>query len=133
MGPLAAFVLAAVTLGVFAVFHDYGPESAIRRFHLAVVNGDRAELQRVTEQPIDTPGPQALRRWVLQMHEAGAHYQLLRVERHPRAVYAAVVYSPPDGEPYGTVWIVRKDDAFWKVDAAATADLPGLGQPNGSG
>ncbi|MGV3614879.1 MAG: hypothetical protein ACO1SV_06050 [Fimbriimonas sp.] len=119
----AAALLATVTLGVFYVLQDYGPESAIRRFHRAVQARDSGELARVTEQPIDSPEVQELIRWVDQTSRFGARYQLLRVERQRREVYAALDYTAPNGENYATVWVVEKKGETWKVDAVRTVTI----------
>jgi HAMP domain-containing protein len=121
----AALALAFVTLSVFYVLQDYGPESAIRRFHRAVQKGDLGDLQRVTEQPIDSKSVGDLYRWVQEMNRYGARYQLLRVERQPRSreVYAALVYVLPNGETYATVWVVEKQREAWRVDAARTMTI----------
>lgn len=51
-GMAASGLLAAVTLTTFAVLRDYGPESAIRRFHEAIENGDARQLQAVSAQQV---------------------------------------------------------------------------------
>ena len=120
---VAAVLLAAVTLGVFSVLQDYGPESAIRRFHHAVQVGDLNELQRVTKQDLREGSPAKLTAWVSNIIHAGARYRLLRVERQPTEVYAALEYVLPNGESYPTVWIVEKErtaGSSWKVDAKLT-------------
>jgi hypothetical protein len=119
----AALALSFVTLSVFYVLQDYGPESAIRRFHRAVRIGDSNDLARVTEQPIGSPPVQELIAWVNQMNFIGARYQLLRVERQPREVYAALAYVAPNNENYATVWVVEKRGTSWKIDAARTATI----------
>lgn len=127
-GWLAAFALAAVTLGVFATLHDYGPESAIRRFHVASVRGDLNELSRVTAQSPNSPSVLKLRQWVGTMHQLGAHYQLLRIDRQTidrdsSDALAALLYNTPGQENWGMVWIVSKRNSVWKVDADRTANL----------
>lgn len=119
---MAAAALAVITLSVFYVLQDYGPESAIRRFHHAVQVGDANELARVTEQSLQDPSTSELARWVNQMSRLGAHYRLLRVDREPSKVYAALEYVLPNGETYPTVWIVDRTErgGTWRVDAQST-------------
>lgn len=120
---VAAALLASVTLGAFAVLQDYGPESAIRRFHHAVQVGDVNELERVTGQDLKDPIVGDLASWVSRMNRAGAQYHVLRVERQPTQVYAALEYTLPNGETYPTVWIVQREqrpEATWKVNARLT-------------
>ena len=119
----AATTLAVVVLGVFFVLQDYGPESAIRRFHRAVQVGDVRELARVTKQPISSRAVADLSGWVQQMRHVGARYRLLRVDRQPREVYAALEYVLPDGQTYPTVWVVEKPRETWQIDAARTVTI----------
>jgi hypothetical protein len=125
----AAVVLAAVTLLVFAVLRDYGPESAIRRFHHAVEVGDLSELRRVTLQNSESEPTARLINWVANMEGLHARYRLLRMVRQGRVVYAALEYELPNGERYATVWVVRKpprergEAESWLVDAQDTVTI----------
>ncbi len=121
----AAALLALVTLAVFYVLQDYGPESAIRRFHRAAQNGDVRELQRVTAEPVTNPAVGEMYNWVRRMQRIGGRYRLARVERQPTRVYAALVYEIPNGEQYATVWVVVKPrgSTLWQVAATDTRTI----------
>jgi hypothetical protein len=120
---LAAGVLALLTIAVFYSLQDYGPESAIRRFHAAIVRGDREELQRVTEQKLDSQNVARLAVQVQAFMQEGFRYQLLRMQRSPSQVRAAVVYTAPDHQVFPMIWVVEKTGRVWKVDADKTATI----------
>jgi hypothetical protein len=120
----AAAALALVTVGVFYRLQDYGPESAIRRFHTDVMNHNRADLQRVTLQQIDTDRAVFLEQRIVQgFLGQGATYQLLRMDRSPDQVRAAVVYRTKDGENWPFIWVVEKTDRNWRVNVDKTVTV----------
>jgi len=116
-------VLSLLTLSVFYVLQDYGPESAIRRFHDAVVRGDGIELQRVTAEDIRSPSVILLARDVKNFLVDGT-YQLSRMERSQNQVQAAVVYrAKGSAELFPMIWIVEKRGSVWKVNADKTLTI----------
>lgn len=121
---ISSALMAGLTLSVFAVLRSYGPESAIRQFHLAAVTGDAADLQRVTSQAVDTPEVQHLAGFVRSIARLNGSFQLGKVERNSRTVTAIVQYEVP-GQPRAvtTVWVVQKPgkETRWKVNANETA------------
>lgn len=119
-GFIAAVLLAAMVLFVFSVLRDYGPESAIRKFHMAVLKDNPAELQAVTEQPIGWVSVQSLVERVRQADALGAKYYVARMERRPDEVVAVAMYALHDGSHGTAIWDVRKEDGVWKIDANRT-------------
>lgn len=117
---IASAVLAAITLGVFYVVRDYGPESAIRRFQFAVLSRDTNALGAVTLQPLNDPSVQHLVTSVEMLTQRGANYQILQMNRGPDAVVAAVQYTLSNGESAPTYWVVVKQNRTWKVDTLET-------------
>lgn len=117
---LAALVVAAITLVVFFVLRDYGPESAIRRFHEAAVSQDWPTLQQVTVEPIDDVGVKRLAFGVIELERNGANYIISHMEREPNRVVADVHYTLSDGEQGTTVWVVVKTHRIWKVSSNET-------------
>lgn len=119
---ISSALMAGLTLSVFALLRSYGPESAIRQFHLAAVGGDAADLQRVTSQPIDQPAVQTLAGLVKDIARQNGSFQLGKVERSSRIVTATVQYEIPGRRPATTVWVVQKpgDETRWKVNAEET-------------
>ena len=119
---LSAGILALLTLGVFYVLQDYGPESAIRKFHVAAAAGDAGALQSVTQQPVRTQEVQILAAKVRRLLGEGYRYQVLRMDRSPTQVRAAVVYTVGNIE-LPEIWVVEKDGRSWKIDAFTTEGI----------
>lgn len=117
---LAAGAISLLTLYVFARLQDYGPESAIRRFHAAIANQDTQELIRVTAEPIGSNNVRLLVFSVGRWEKAGWTYQLLRMERTSDQVRAAVVYLDPMGGTHPMIWIVERSGRSWRVNADKT-------------
>lgn len=115
-----AIALAVLTLAVFWVLQDYGPESAIRRFHDAVLSRDALALAQVTEDDLNDLPTQRLIQNVLLLGEKGATYRILGMQRETRRVAAEVQYNLPDGKSGRTIWIVVKRNRVWKVEASET-------------
>lgn len=115
-----AIALAALTLTVFWVLRDYGPESAIRRFHDAVLNRDTNALAQVTDNDLNDISTQRLIKNVVLLGEGGATYRILGMQRETRRVAAEVQYNLPDGKSGRTIWIVVKRNRVWKVEASET-------------
>jgi uncharacterized UPF0160 family protein len=116
----AAATLGIVTLLVFSLLQDYGPESAIRQFHEAVRENDDQLLASVTFEDMSDPNVQLLKRQVQDLEEQGARYSVYSVDRHPTYVEADVQYQGPGGQQITVVWVVRKDRRIWRVSAIQT-------------
>lgn len=122
---VAASLLAVLTLGVFLPLQNSGPESVIRRFHMASLSRDDSELQRLTLQDIRSPEVVQLRGIVYEIARAGGTFQLGRVLRKPRLVQAEVLYSVPGLGTAVSGWVVQKPapQTRWKINAAATLSI----------
>ena len=121
---IAAAVLALGTLGVFIRLQEYGPESAIRKFHQALQRGSLPALQRVTEEDVNAPGVQLLAiRVAAYLRAGGNRFRILRTDRTPTEVRAAVAYTAPGGPPQYMVWVVNRQGRTWKVSARKTAQV----------
>lgn len=119
---LASGLLAVLTLSVFWVLQYYGPESAIRRFHVATLSGDLDELQQVTAEDVGNPAVLALREKVYVIANAGGTFELGRMGLDGRSVAAEVRYRVPRLGILVTVWLVQKpaNDSHWKINATRT-------------
>ena len=124
---VAAVVLAVLTLAVFYVLQDYGPASAIRRFHAALATGDVAALQQVIDSPVkslvDDPQQKFLIGYVKQFVDHGIQPQVARMDRQPGSVRVAVVYTLQNHDRYAIVWIVDKKGPLWKINIKLTAAI----------
>jgi hypothetical protein len=123
-GLVSALLLAALTGGVFWVLQDYGPESALRKFHRAAVNRNYREL-------VDTVSPNSYRQnledlayMVDTYARRGARYQLKFVERRNKRVKAEVIYVHPNRQMQPSVfWIVEKLPGGWRVNVNDTVSF----------
>src|SRR4051812_16565072 len=112
-GILSAGLLAALVLFVFATLQNYGPQSAVRRFHEAVRTGDPVELEDSIVQP-DRPTPQSrgeltavLSRFFAQL-PPGTTFSLRSYDPiDPRTVDITAVYQN-EHKSISAIWQVKK-------------------------
>ncbi len=118
---LAAAALAAAVLGLFLRLQEYGPESALRKFHQAVERRSLPDLQRVTLEDVNAPEVRFLAERVAgDLALGGNRFRILRTDRTPTEVRAVVGYSLPGGLTNLKVWVVERQGRAWKVSADAT-------------
>jgi hypothetical protein len=116
----AAACLAAITVFVFYTLRDYGPRSALRRFHDDVRSQNAADLQQVTAEPINTQEVQRLAAVVYQIDQHRGSSRVAAVDRDPGEVELLVLYSFGRGTAR-LVWIVdHQSNGTWAVDATKT-------------
>ncbi len=122
-GILASVLLSFLTLSVFYVLQDFGPESAIRKYNQAILDGDYAMEARVSSQPIDSADGLRLHAFVLGLLRDGGRLRLWQLDRHvdqpPSYVVAYVDYVTPTGS-VGFPIIVTYENHAWKVNESAT-------------
>lgn len=119
---LAALGLAVLTLAVFFLLQNYGPESAIGRFHQASVSGDDAELAQVIVQDVRAQSVRWLRSNIVEWSRMGAAPVLSRVRREQGWVIAQVDYVSPLRTD-NVWWVVVRKPEGWRIDADATVDM----------
>lgn len=127
MSGIVAAIVAVITLGTFYILQDYGPASAIRRFHEAIFNNDVGELQQVTYDKINSPAVRELITAVNSIGEPASHPQVARMDRQVGEVRAAVVYTYPNNLRTARVWVVEKHDKLWQVNAEKTVAIWQMG------
>lgn len=122
VGILASALLALLTLTVFYVLRDYGPESAIRKYNEAVINGDIVGLDQISTQPDSSPSGGWLHDQVRDFLAAGGRLHLDRMERNPaqNIDVASVRYVFPNQQVRGFLFVVTKQDHLWKVSPQMT-------------
>ncbi len=121
---IAAIVLALLVGSVFGMLQDYGPESALRKFHRAVVARNLAGIRRAVREGSRDENINALAAMVERYSSAGAHYRVLKTQRQDRRILALAEYFFADRPIRSTfVWVVAKSGGRWRVDADATVDL----------
>lgn len=119
---VAALVLGAITLFVFYTLRDYGPESAVRRFHDDLVTGNTDDLRDVTYGgQLDSPAVSDLARVLKTLDRAGAGSQIADVDLSRTGVASVLVAYRTRQKPFFVVWVVRLNSIHsWQVDANAT-------------
>ena len=118
---ISAAGLAAVTVLVFYTLRDYGPESAIRRFHTAAAASNSEGIDQVAVQDLRSDFTRALATKVYQLIAySGAHYRIVGMDRQPNQVDAVVAYTVPDRKPLLLPWVIEQRDRVWRVNAERT-------------
>jgi|LauGreDrversion4_2_1035121.scaffolds.fasta_scaffold201657_2 hypothetical protein len=140
---LPALLLSAVVGGTFATLRNYGPESTVRSLHTTVkamyeeqLSGKGISAQRwaeirslMVEDPGESPrdlngNPNAMRaiNGLYTEFRNSARYSLAKMDRFPREVRVAVVYSHENGQRYPIVYVVEKPSGSrqWKLNATKT-------------
>ncbi len=130
-----AGVLTVVVLSVFGALRDYGPDSALRRFHQAAISGDDKTLRRVCKQPIESDVVLYLREKLRRLDFAGARIRMGVVHSETRidtvgsdtvkvpSVVTEVRYYVP-GRVESIYWVLDHDASGWLVNAYETAMFP---------
>ena len=119
---LSAIGLAALTLATFASLQEYGPESAIRKFHRAVLNEDSEGLREVVVRGTPQWEMNELARRVLDAAYTGLQFQIVSMRRLPdSSVIAVVAYFFPNRDMARIQpWVAKKEYGRWRVDAVET-------------
>ena len=119
---VAAGLLAVLTLFVFFTFQNYGPVSAVRRFHDDVRNKDITDLQRVTVGSLENPQVGELAKALLTFDSLNATSKIAAVQMLQSDEAAVItVYEMQDNRVLHLVWIVRKEpNQPWRIDPALT-------------
>jgi hypothetical protein len=117
---VASLLLSAITLGTFYALRNYGPESAIQRFHAAALSGDKSEIARVTLQNPQDPTVLRLEQLVIDAAQQHASAQVQDVQRGPHRVIVWIAYLLP-GQEQDIYWVVDQTRASrWAVNSRET-------------
>ena len=117
----AAAILAVLTITVFERLRDFGPASAVRRFHAAVYRGEIHEIEAVTVEPRTNPKEHQLELNVLtDLANSNLHYEVARMDLAGNEVRAAVLYYGGTGSLHPVVFGLERDGQSWKVSAERT-------------
>lgn len=118
----SAVVLTLLTLAVFAYSKDQGPESAVRRYHQAIAEGNVEELRQV-----EAPGSQysqQLASYMQQVMSQSQRASLGRVRQDGRTAYVDVIYPLASGQGMAAMrFVVKKPNLRWQVNADETVKL----------
>ncbi len=112
-------MLAFITLFTFYTFRDFGPASAVRRFHEDILSGNIQDLQDVCTVPVNSPNVGRLAAFLKTIEESGAVPKMAGMERAPDEVQVLVLYQRDSGsQPF--VWVVTRRESGWQVNAVQT-------------
>ena len=119
----SAILLSVLTLAVFALSRDNGPESTVRRFHQAVASGDMIAVHKEMSDASRESG-KALRQSVRNALAQGASVQLGKVYIDGRLAYVDVMYVMNGNQVVAILrYVVKKSDLRWQIDAGETNAL----------
>ncbi len=121
---LAAAVLAALTLTVFGLTQNSGPESAVRRFHEALLQGSGDRLAAELADVRDVEAARELRARVLVLLQNRARVGVAKVVQEGKNARVFVTYQLPQQGLMAIIpFALRKSTGAWLVDARKTLDL----------
>lgn len=118
---LAAGALVTLTLAVFAASRNTGPESSIRRFHLALLNQHEAEFYEVVLPP-RTPAGATVAAETEFLLRRGARVRLGAIEKRPPRAIVEVAYIFDNGV-YARRFALLRQRGTWMLDLDETARL----------
>jgi hypothetical protein len=124
---IPAVVLTALVLFVFSTLQNYGPESAVRRFHEGILRRDMREINEVT-MPANSHQEEgevnAMARLIYGRLNQSRRIRLQDMQRSPKAIIVTVLYYTPDGAPLGNApYVAVKTQLGWRVDVHRTWQL----------
>src|SRR5687767_14248067 len=121
---VVAVILAAFTVGVFYILQNYGPESAVRRFHNAVAANDLDALARVIQEDVRSPAVRELRSRVWAINETARGIILFSSNRRTREVLVVGQYIAGNGYKFALPWLVQKKNTTnWRINVTGTLIL----------
>jgi hypothetical protein len=118
----AAALLAVLTLSVFFLLQNYGPESTVRRYHEAVAKGDRVTQDQLIEETPDNPAAVQLSSLLTGIRRVADGYRPVNMDRKPGSVLLEVAYIRGNGIMARLPWIVHKRPGWnrWRISATDT-------------
>jgi hypothetical protein len=117
---LAAVLLSTLTLGVFAIQANSGPENTVRRFHEGVLRNNPKEVAAFLVQPIEDYSSQVLVRRLQSLAQLGATMDVTRIVRQQNRAIVDVRYTLQNGQIITMLWVTQLDRGVWKVNAIDT-------------
>lgn len=118
----SAVVLSFLTLAVFAYSKDQGPESAVRRYHQAVINRDLEAVRKM--ETGDGQYGNELPRVVGQLTSESQSVSLGKVQKDGRRAYVDVIYTLSGQRGIMALrFVVDKPEMKWRVQSDETVRL----------
>lgn len=118
---VAATTLSVLTLAVFFTLRNYGPQSAVRRFHQAVASRNPTEMSRYAEESPTNPELLELGAFVYQ-NMLNVQPRVIAVQPGSNRAKVLVVYQNRYAATQPVVFIVDQDAKThsWRVNCSAT-------------
>lgn len=115
----AAAALSVVTLVTFAIFQNYGPESAVRQFHRAILTNDEAAIAEVVTGPPDASSLQQIRSLIGGILANSPNYRIVTSDRTSERVEMLALY---ENGRRPVVWVVVKEPGqdHWRISPFLT-------------
>ncbi|MEO7454120.1 MAG: hypothetical protein ABIV13_05090 [Fimbriimonadales bacterium] len=115
-GIVASLALVGVTIAVFSVSQLRGPEGSMHKFLMAVADQN---FEEVNDLSFGTQQEKALvASFVSQAFRSGGRYQVLDVSQKSGQARVGVLFRFPNGQELPWVFVVRRSDRKWLIDAA---------------
>lgn len=121
LGWLTSILLSLVTLFVFFTLRDYGPDSSVRKFHLAAEDLNREEAAPLVYPDFNSSSTQEL--WSLVaglMANGRTNFEIAHYQRKANQAAIAVRYRFPNGEQRTLIWLVNRIEGKWRIDTRET-------------
>jgi hypothetical protein len=125
-------ILVALTVSVFAKLRDYGPESTLRRFHVAALSNDLATMNATIKEGSNEGNVYWLRGFLRELSRQGTLPRIIGQRGDVNSVAVEVAYILPNTtQGMVMVWKVDRVGRTWKinVDKTAQAIRESMGQP----
>ncbi|MFM9873987.1 MAG: hypothetical protein ACKVQS_11045 [Fimbriimonadaceae bacterium] len=118
----SAIILTLLTLSVFAYSKDQGPESAVRRYHQAIAEGDMESLRQ--NEVSESRYSKQLSTYLVQVMAQSQRASLGRVRQNGRFAYVDVIYPLASGRGMAAMrFVVEKPKLRWQVNPDETVKL----------
>ncbi|MFY9233571.1 MAG: hypothetical protein WAO58_03835 [Fimbriimonadaceae bacterium] len=123
-GWAAAALLGALTLAVFFILQNYGPESAVRRLHEAILRQDPGVFSQVVQEPLGSEPSQAVAAILVRLVPAADSYKLVTMDRQVSEARLGMAYLRR-GRLIGSIlWVVdKRGSRTWRINATKTIAL----------
>jgi len=118
---IPAAILTALVLFVFSTLQNFGPESAVRKFHEAASNLNETEISESIVQPSNPREVSFLVNQFIRALPPDSTFSLrdLASNRTAKSVTVTVIYRS-NGRSISADWVAVKSPYGWRVDTHKT-------------
>jgi hypothetical protein len=116
---LVSILLVVLTLGVFALSANRGPESAVQQFHSRLLAGDSGTATEFLAGP-ESPAGRRLASTVVSFLDGSKEVRLASVDKVGTEARVAVLYSYGNNRVRMIPFVLEKVNSRWLIRADAT-------------